>query len=247
MNWPLELALLSCALLGLRHGFDYDHLAAISDIAAVQTSWKKSMRLGVTYALGHALTVVALGAAVIMLHISLPERLNSWTERLIGITLIALGIGVVASLKSKSHSHTRMQSRLAVLISGVNWVWWRACLIFRPQAPRPTPFNWNYSGKSVFGIGIIHGLGAETPSQLMLFLLAASLGGTAKGFMGLGAFAVGLIVMNTLMTASLGGIFGAGNSRPHLYHWVAWAGAVYSVAIGVVFLLGSSTWLPALS
>ena len=126
-----------------------------------------------------------------------------------------------------------MQSRLAVLISGANWAWWRVCLIFRPQAPRPTPFNWNYSGKSVFGIGIIHGLGAETPSQLMLFLLAASLGGTAKGFMGLAAFAIGLIVMNTLMTASLGGIFGAGNSRPHLYHWVAWAGAVYSVAVGV--------------
>jgi cytochrome c biogenesis protein CcdA len=247
MNWQLELALLSCALLGLRHGFDYDHLAAISDIAAVQTSWKKSMRLGVTYALGHALTVVALGAAVIMLHISLPEKLNSWTERLIGITLIALGIGVVASLKSQKHSHSRMQSRLAVLISGVNWMWWKVRLISRPQTPRPTPFSWNYSGKSVFGIGIVHGLGAETPSQLMLFLLAASLGGTAKGFMGLGAFAIGLIVMNTLMTASLGGLFGAGNSRPRLYHWISWAGAVYSVAIGVIFLIGSSAWLPALS
>ena len=104
MNWQLELALLSCALLGLRHGFDYDHLAAISDIAAVQTSWKKSMRLGVTYALGHALTVVVLGAAVILLHITLPEKLNSWTERLIGITLIALGVGVVASLRSRKHS-----------------------------------------------------------------------------------------------------------------------------------------------
>ena len=93
---------------------------------------------------------------------------------------------------------------------------------------------------------MIHGLGAETPSQLMLFLLTASLGGTAKGFMGLAAFALGLIGMNTLMTASLGGIFGASSHRPRLCRGVAWAGAIYSVAVGVVFLLGSSAKLPAL-
>lgn len=80
----------------------------------------------------------------------------------------------------------------------------------------------------------------------MLFLLAASLGGTARGFMGLIAFAAGLVVMNTLMTASLGGIFYAGLHRPAFYRWVAMAGAVYSFAVGVIFLLGSSGRLPAL-
>jgi high-affinity nickel permease len=29
-DWKLDAALGSCLLLGLRHGFDYDHLAAIS-------------------------------------------------------------------------------------------------------------------------------------------------------------------------------------------------------------------------
>ncbi len=246
MNWQLELALVSCALLGLRHGFDYDHLAAISDITAVQRSWKRGMRLGMTYALGHALTVVVLGAAVIMLHIRLPEKLDAWTEKLIGVTLIVLGIGVVASLMKHNHSHSRVQSRLAVLISGINWAWWRIKVLVRPETPAPAPFTWDYNGGSVFGIGVIHGLGAETPSQLMLFLLTASLGGTAKGFMGLAAFALGLIVMNTLMTASLGGIFGASSHRPRLCRGVAWAGAIYSVAVGVVFLLGSSAKLPAL-
>jgi hypothetical protein len=247
MNWQLELALVSCALLGLRHGFDYDHLAAISDITAVQRSWKQGMRLGITYALGHALTVVALGSLVILLHISLPQRMDSWAERLIGVTLIVLGIGVVASLMKRSHhSHARVQSRLAVLISGFRWLRWRGTKIFAPDTPRPEPFAWNYSSGSVFGIGVIHGLGAETPSQLMLFLLAASLGGTAKGFLGLGAFAVGLIAMNSVMTASLGGLFGASSHRPVLCRFVAWAGATYSVVIGVMFLLGSSSKLPPL-
>src|SRR5471030_2072338 len=82
MNWQLELALLSCALLGLRHGFDYDHLAAISDITAVQRNWKSGLRLGMTYALGHAFTVAALGIAVLEMHVGLPEGLDHWTERL---------------------------------------------------------------------------------------------------------------------------------------------------------------------
>ena len=246
MNWKLELALFSCAVLGLRHGFDYDHLAAISDITAVQQNWKQGMRLGVTYALGHALTVVVLGALVVMLHIPLPSRLDNWTERLIGATLIILGIGVVANLIKHSHSHAAMRSRWALLISGLQYVWWQMKRLFKPETPRPEPFAWNYNGGSVFGIGILHGLGAETPSQLMLFLLAASLGGTARGFMGLLAFAVGLVLMNTLMTASLGGIFYAGLHRPSFYRWVAVAGAVYGFAIGVIFLLGSSDRLPSI-
>jgi high-affinity nickel permease len=246
MNWKLDLALISCALLGLRHGFDYDHLAAISDITAVQTSWKQGMRLGITYALGHALTVVTLGALVVMLHVPLPARLDNWTERLIGATLIVLGIGVIANVIKHSHSHRAMQSRWAILISGLRYAGWRIRWTFDRSAPKPEPFAWNYSGGSVFAIGVIHGLGAETPSQLMLFLLAASLGGTARGFMGLLAFALGLILMNTAMTASLGGIFGAGLHRPVFYRWAAVAGAVYSFAIGVIFLLGSSDRLPSL-
>ena len=43
-DWKLDAALGSCLLLGLRHGFDYDHLAAISDITAVQRSWRSGLR-----------------------------------------------------------------------------------------------------------------------------------------------------------------------------------------------------------
>jgi len=245
-SWKLELALGSCLLLGLRHGFDYDHLAAISDIAAVQRSRTQGLRLGVTYALGHAMTVVLLGAMVIMLHISLPARLDSWTERLIGVTLIALGIGVVANLTKRSHSHVAMPSRLAILISSSQYLWWRSAKIFGSSRPRPEAWSWNYSEGPVFGIGILHGLGAETPSQLMLFLLAASLGGIGKGFLGLLAFAVGLVLMNTVMTGCMGSVFGAGTHRPRLYRAVAAGGAVYSFVVGAVFLLGASDRLPPL-
>ena len=250
ISWKIVLALGSCALLGLRHGFDYDHLAAISDITAVQRTWRNGMRLGLTYALGHALTVVTLGAAVIMLHLPLPARLDAWTERLIGVTLIVLAVLVIGNVFQKRHSHHGMESRIALLISTGQQLWWRLRRLFRDDLARPVPFRWNYSGKSVFFIGVLHGLGAETPSQLMLFLLAASLGGTALGLFGLVAFAAGLIIMNGAMTATLGGIYTASASTssqaPAVFRWVALAGAVYSFVIGVIFLLGASGALPPL-
>jgi high-affinity nickel-transport protein len=251
MHWKLALAIGSCALLGLRHGFDYDHLAAISDITAVQRSGRQGVRLGITYSLGHACTVVALGVLVILLHISLPSRLDAWAERLIGVTLIVLGVLVVANLlrgsRRHSHSHHAMQSRWALLINGSRHLVWRLRRIGRADLPKPEPFAWNYNGGSVFGIGVLHGLGAETPTQLMLFLLAASLGGTLLGFLGLLAFAVGLVVMNTAMTAALSGLYGSSARRPWIYPFLSVAGAVYSLVVGFIFLLGASDTLPPLS
>lgn len=248
-DWKLDAALGSCLVLGLRHGFDYDHLAAISDITAVQRSWKQGLRLGMTYALGHACMVAALGIAVLELHMGLPEGLDHWTERLIGLTLIVLGIGVVAGILRKDahgHRHTRVESRLAIAINGFLWAAWRVRKLFNPAAPRPDRFQWMYNGRSVFLIGVLHGIGAETPSQLALFFLTANLGGTSQGLLGLAAFAVGLVAMNTLMTASLGGAFQAGGQHPRIFHVIAWTGAAYSCIIGLIFLFGVSNRLPAL-
>lgn len=248
-DWKLDAALGSCLVLGLRHGFDYDHLAAISDITAVQRSWQSGLRLGMTYALGHAFTVATLGIAVLQLHMGLPQGLDHWTERLIGLTLILLGLGVVAGILRKDvhgHRHGRIESRLAIAINGVLWMVWRVRRLWNSAAPRPERFQWMYNGKSVFLIGVLHGVGAETPSQLALFFLTANLGGTSRGLLGLAAFAIGLVAMNALMTASMGGAFRATGHHPRFYHAIAWTGAAYSCIIGIIFLFGISDRLPTL-
>jgi high-affinity nickel-transport protein len=202
-----------------------------------------------TYALGHAFTVAVLGISVLQLNLGLPQGLDHWSERLIGLTLILLGIGVVAGILRKDahgHSHSRMESRLAIAINGVLWLAWILRRCFNHDAPRPERFQWMYTGKSVFVIGMLHGVGAETPSQLALFFLTANLGGTSRGMFGLAAFCLGLIAMNALMTASMGGAFRASGHHPRFYHAIAWAGAAYSCIIGVIFLFGISDHLPAL-
>jgi len=250
MPSSLELALLSCALLGLRHGFDYDHLAAISDITSVQRTWREGMRLGLLYALGHAFTVAILGAAVIFLHIGLPEHMDAIGERLVGATLIALGIYVLVSFLRRKpghhHHHATPRSRIALLISGARYTQWRIRRLANPTAPKPDPFTFRYDRTSVFTVGIIHGLGAETPSQLLLFLLAANLGGTSRGFLGLLCFILGLLLMNTLMTASASGIFASSTHRPRVQTIVTSLTAAYSFIIGAIFLFGASDKLPPL-
>ncbi len=252
---PLQLALFSCLLLGFRHGFDYDHLAAITDITSVQRGWREGMRLGLLYALGHALTVAVLGIGVIFLHLSLPHHMDAVGERLVGATLIALAIYVLTTLwhrrahltdPAAHHEAHINRSRIALLISGARYAVWRVRRLIDPRQPRPDPFAFRYDRSSVFTVGIIHGLGAETPSQLLLFLLAANLGGTSRGLIGLLAFILGLLTMNTLMTASASGIFAGSVARPRLQAAVTSLTAIYSFAIGTIFLFGLSDRLPAL-
>ncbi len=255
MSHPLELALLSCALLGLRHGFDYDHLAAITDITGIQRSWRDGMRLGLLYALGHALTVAALGVAVIALHLTIPPGLDAVGERLVGATLIVLALYVAISwLRHRrihrhdpAHSVPPQRSRVALLVSGAQHLTWRIRRLVNPTLPRPDSFRFDYSNSSVFFVGVLHGLGAETPSQLLLFLLAAQLGGTTEGLLGLLCFVLGLLAMNTLMTASAGGVFAGSSNLPRLQTIATSLAVAYSFIIGTLFLFGISDKLPALA
>src|SRR5579862_2232864 len=93
----LRLALVSAAALGFRHGLDYDHIAAISDISSVQAKASDAMRYGLLYVAGHAATVGVLGAAVVIFRLSLPAATDRWAERLVGFTLVVLGIYVLGT------------------------------------------------------------------------------------------------------------------------------------------------------
>jgi len=240
----LQLALLSAAILGFRHGFDYDHIAAITDITSVQTSRWRGMRLGLLYALGHAAMVVVLGSAVIVFQLSLPHGMDRIAERLVGLTLLILGVYVLGSL---FHGNSAPRSRYHLMAGVLRWIYRKIRGRWHDHdVPPPRNMTWNYSSKSVLMVGVVHGLGAETPSQLMIFLLAANLGGIGKGFVGLAMFIAGLLVMNTVMTASAVGLFGFSSRLPRFQFAVTALTAIYSLAVGALFLFGSPGLLPPL-
>jgi hypothetical protein len=264
----LRLALLSAGVLGFRHGLDYDHIAAITDISSVQAHARDAMRYGLLYVCGHATTIAVLGAAAVAFRLSLPAASDRWAERLVGITLLVLGVYVLGTFlrpwfsgssqsDSKSGSdagskhaghHHAPRTRITLLINGFLWVYWRLSRIFggtRVEAPQV--FKDGYGTGSTFLVGVIHGLGAETPTQLLLFLLAANLGGTAAGLLGLLAFILGLLLMNTLMCASAAGMFSATLARPNALRGLTLVTSAYSIVVGAIFLLGIADKLPSLT
>jgi high-affinity nickel permease len=245
----LRLALLSAAVLGFRHGLDYDHIAAITDISSVQARARDAMRYGLLYVTGHATTVALLGAAAIAFRLSLPPASDRWAERLVGITLLTLGIYVLGTFFwTAPHHHVRPRTRITLLANGALWLYWRLSRIFggtRVQALQV--FQDGYGNTSAFVVGVIHGFGAETPTQILLFLLAANLGGTGAGLLGLLMFIVGLLVMNTLMCASAAGLFSSILARPGALRALTLATSAYSVVVGTVFLLGVADKLPSLT
>jgi hypothetical protein len=278
----LRLALLSAGVLGFRHGLDYDHIAAITDISSVQAKVSDAMRFGLLYVCGHATTVALLGAAAIAFRLSLPAASDRWAERLVGLTLLTLGIYVLGSLlrqsskmdgKHAGHHHARPRTRITLLINALLWIYWRLSRIFggtRVEAPQV--FKDGYGSTSAFLVGVIHGLGAETPTQLLLFLLAANLGGTWAGLLGLAMFIVGLLLMNTLMCGLAAGLFSldkvrgwaapaAASQNPfsralarvltafsdHAQQGLILLTSAYSIVVGAIFLFGAAEKLPSLT
>jgi cytochrome c biogenesis protein CcdA len=236
------LALVAAFLLGLRHGSDYDHIAAITDLGSAEREPGRAMRLGLLYALGHAATVLVLGLAAILFRVSLPERIDRWSQQVVGLTLLGLGVYVLYASVFGTEEHAHPRSRFRLLADGLLYCGWRVRRMFvADDRPRPRLELQGVSPRASVVIGIVHGVGAETPTQVMLFLLAANLGGVTRGVLGLAAFLVGLFAMNALLSAATAGLLRvSGGKRPRL-RLVAGASAAYSIVLGCLFLAGP--WL----
>jgi high-affinity nickel-transport protein len=85
----LAVVVLVAALLGARHATDPDHLAAVGALVAAGRR-KAAARLGLVWGLGHALTLVAVGAPVVLCGAVLPDAVLHGAETLIAVVIIVL-------------------------------------------------------------------------------------------------------------------------------------------------------------
>jgi high-affinity nickel-transport protein len=104
----------------------------------------------------------------------------------------------------------------------------------------------SYGTRTAFGVGMIHGIGAETGTQV---LLIAAVGGAASAGLGvpmLFAFVLGLLISNfvIVLISSVG--FVASQTRERIYVATGLVAGIFSLVIGTVFLFGLETGLPSL-
>lgn len=244
LSWPTLSIGGTGFLLGCRHGLDWDHLAAITDLTTANSGGKRHGRtlgLAVWYCIGHGLVIAALGAVVGVLGLDLPAGIDRVFEGVVGATLVALGAFVLWQL-GRDRSEYRYAGRVRLLVGVVRRAWSRA----RRRGTAPTEPLDDLSPRSAFAVGVLHGTGAETPTQVVLFASAGAAGSPAAAMFILLAFVTGLIVSDVGIGAAwLSGLVGV---RRSVRAQVVLGGltGVSSLAVGGLFLAGRAAVLPAL-
>src|SRR5213594_2970714 len=83
------------SLLGMRHALEPDHLAAVSTLIARERSGYRAALLGVWWGLGHTLSLLLVGAALVILRAEMPASVSDVFEFLVALMLITLGLRAV--------------------------------------------------------------------------------------------------------------------------------------------------------
>jgi high-affinity nickel permease len=259
-------------LLGLRHGVDWDHIAAITDLSATQDSPRRGMVLGTLYALGHGVVVLAIGTVAILAGRNLPESIDVLFGRIVGWSLIILGVYVIWSL-AVHRGGFRMQSRWMLLIRGARRLaarFSRADPVAHahphaamegahhddddstghergvhdhPHVHRGVLTD-DITPVASVGVGMLHGVGAETPTQVLIFLAAAQAGGVGAGMIVLVAFLMGVFASNTLIVLFSVYGFRSARRRQRVQLGLGVVTAMVSLVVGVLFASGNEAVLP---
>ncbi|HXI46550.1 MAG TPA: hypothetical protein VNH13_09630 [Candidatus Acidoferrales bacterium] len=296
------LGLLATALaLGVRHGFDWDHLAAITDVTSttatadiaevehevehehahdhhhghggpqelavhgagqpapeaghpadhkppVALEQRRALLLGSLYALGHATVVSVLGLLALSFGAVLPAWVDPIMSRVVGITLLLLGVWVFISLYQYARHGLpfRLRSRWMLVFDGIRYAWRRfQARLHGHEHVDPIEMS-SYGPRTAFGVGMIHGIGAETGTQV---LLIAAIGGASASGIGvpmLIAFVVGLLISNSIVVVITTTGFIASRARERLYLGIGLVAGTFSLVVGAIFLIGIQDLLPEL-
>ena len=242
---PLALAATSFAL-GARHGLDWDHIAAITDLTAPRKGdtsatrhGRRGLSLSLCYCLGHGLVLAVLGALVLLLGVGLPAGMDVAFEYVVGLTLVTLGAVVLYQL-GRYRSDYRYTGRISLVVGALRRGWARA-------RRREVPVDvLDVDGRGAFLVGLLHGTGAETPTQVVIFASVGASGSTGAAVLVLGAFVAGLVVADLAIAAAwLSGVLGS-RRAPRVQVGLGLVTGVASLTLGLLILAGVGDVVPPL-
>jgi high-affinity nickel permease len=193
----LAFVLVIAFLLGLRHAADPDHLVAVSTLVASvgERRGRVGARLGAAWGLGHAVTLVALGFPVVLVHAAVHGGVQRAAEALVGAIIVVLAIRLLRAWRRgafHAHVHEHEGERHAHVHAHVqdNGHVHEHRVRTAPQA---------------FGIGLVHGAAG---SGGVAILLLASLPSRTVAAAALAVLAAGTALSMTILSAGLGSALG---------------------------------------
>ncbi|HYK94840.1 MAG TPA: hypothetical protein VE011_03090 [Candidatus Dormibacteraeota bacterium] len=209
---------------------------------------RRALLLGSMYALGHAAVVAALGTLALLFGAVLPGWVDQVMGPVVGATLLFLGIWVFVSLYQYARHGVefRLRSRWMLVFDSVRYAWRRfQARLHGHEHVDPIEMS-SYGIRTAFGVGMIHGIGAETGTQV---LLIAAIGGASSrglGFPMMAAFIVGLLLANSIVVLITSTGFIASRFRQRLYVAIGVVAGTFSLVVGSIFLLGLQDKLPSI-
>ncbi|KAJ7250103.1 hypothetical protein O6H91_Y423000 [Diphasiastrum complanatum] len=201
-----------------------DHLAALAPLC-IGRSKVESAAVGALWGVGHDAGQVLFGIAFLLLKDKLHiELIRTWGARVVGITLIAIG---VVGIKDAQEVPV---SCLAGNEQGQNTGQSSGSLKGVPVAKKSLGLT--------FATGLVYGL---QPDALLMILPALALPSRFSGFAFLGMFLVGTVIAMGSYTAFIGSCSEALQERvPWITHRLTWASSLVAIAFGLGVLIGES-------
>ncbi|MDB5576713.1 MAG: urease accessory protein [Bradyrhizobium sp.] len=211
-------------LLGMQHALEADHIAAVSSIAARRSQVGDIVRHGLTWGLGHTLTLFAFAGAAIWLGRAIPEHVARPLETAVGIMLVGLGAHVLWRLwRDRVHFHRHGHDDGTVHIHAHSHAGET-----RPHARAPHArahshthgFRWR-----TLLVGLMHGM-AGSAALLVLAVSQAASPAVGLGYValfGIGSM-IGMAVLSAVIAVPL--VVSA--------RWLTWANRGLQGAVGVV-------------
>ncbi len=211
-------------LLGFRHAFGPDHLAAVSTLATRQGSVWAACRLGLAWALGHTASVGAVVLAIIVADVRFPASLWPFADVAVGLLLIGLGGSVIFRYANgrwhlHAHSHGPEEGTHLHLHSHAAG---QSHVHGHPGA----------DARRSLGFGLLHGL-AGSAAILVLLVAAAPTRGAQVAYFS--AFGVGTMLGMLAVSAALATVIRLASRRgerwARVLHLTA---ATASLVVGVL-------------
>jgi len=208
-------------LLGLRHAFEPDHLAAVSTLATRQGRLVDACRLGLAWALGHTASVGVVIAAIVLFGFQLPAPLRPAAELLVALLLIALGASVMvryARGRWHLHMHTHDEGPHFHLHSHAHGA----------GHAHPHPRG---DARRSLSFGLLHGLAGS--AAILVLLVAAAPTRTAQ-LAYFAAFAIGTMIGMLAVSVSLAGVVRLASGRGARWATALHVGGAFaSVLVGL--------------